>query len=167
MTVRQRTAIHEAGHVIVGRALGCRPAGASVTSVGADDARGRAWFTVGRERNTLNDIIDELAVDLAGHVAVAAAEGQDWRELPLNACHGLEEFEGQHNSRREIVEDVAYLLEPEYDHPAGAELAAMHWFDRALPKAAARAARILERDWAEVSRLADRLAAAGRVEFVA
>ena len=167
MTDRQRSALHEAGHVIVGRALGCAPTSATVETVGTS-ARGRAWFAVGRERRTLKEITDELAVDLAGATAVALAEGTDWSALRwLTSAHALEEFEGQYNSRREILEDVADIIRPTVDHDATAALEATYWYDRALPRAAARAARILERDWSDVLRLADRLDANGRVEFAA
>ena len=165
MTERQRTALHEAGHAVVARALG-----RSLDSVTLDElvaGRGGATYFDPRWRASLERISGELSITLAGRIAEAIADGEDWRILPLPAVFGLERISGACNSREDFVADVAALLRPDVDHDAAAQLHAGYWFERALTPAAAEAARILRRDWAEVTALAARLDRSGRVQFVA
>lgn len=167
MTPRERTAVHEAGHAVVARALGRKLDHMALEGVHVDEVRGYASYYEPRWRTSLERISGELSITLAGRIAEAISDGEDWQALPWTAVVGLEVQFGERNSRSDFCDDVAALIRPDVDHDATARLEASYWFDRALPEAAAQAGRILERSWSDVTALAARLERSGRVEFAA
>jgi hypothetical protein len=137
--------------------LGFAPTEATVYAA-ADGIHGRCWVGAKARRwNTLEAIQDDLTWRLAGRIGVAIAKGGDWRALSPAMILELETFAEEHD-RRDYDRAAARLLGSDFLLPG------CHWMDRALPKAAARAARILTEYWREVSTIAHELDRDGRYE---
>jgi hypothetical protein len=148
---RKVTALHEAGHAVVARAVGIRVFSAAIEAHG-ESGHIRREFGAG-----LVSLRASLAATLAGRLAEALAAGRDWRTVPLAAVLRLEE---RHFRYLDAVADA--LAAEGAEHP---RLAAYHWLDEAVPRAGAYAARILAAEWGDVLELAGELVERGEVEF--
>jgi hypothetical protein len=163
---RHKTALHEAGHAVVGQALGYRVGEVMLRSAES----GHCDVEMSPRGDTLTALERELSFVLAGRLAGAIAEGKSVRHLS--------------ETRRLLEEPAGYWLtgtldlesrssgmgSADYRKAAAAllgdgELAGYHWLDKALPAAAGEAVRILRERWDDVESLARRLDAEGKVEL--
>jgi hypothetical protein len=108
-------------------------------------------------RGTLNNVRRELTYTLAGWIAEKIAEGGGWRTLPLARVLSTESQDGRRMRVFNFASDVARLLGDDAD--------AHSFVNDAIPRAAERAACILEQRWGEVLDLAAQLFVDGQVEL--
>lgn len=146
--------LHEAAHAIVGRELGFEVHSVEVVgSVGLCHIR-----PIGRD--TLSDVERELAFVLAGWIGERIAEGGDWSTLPLNRVLATECQRGHRTRAHHYEADVTGLLDGDTER-------AHRFISDAIPRAAERAAAILEQRWGEVLDLAAQLMVDGEVNLQA
>jgi hypothetical protein len=158
----ERTAYHEAGHIAVAFAFGVRVTGATVQPDGNGQAR---FLSTMFHRRTLEHVRRDLALTLAGYIAAEMASGRDWRDLSLRELLRKEAAGGTETTGVDYHLAVASLLEEVGADPDTAADAAALWLRDELPTAAARAASILERSWAELAAFAHCLVNERHVEF--
>ena len=130
MTRRKLLAFHEAGHFVVGAALGYRPTHATIDGPD-DDPRGFCGFTRGR-RHGLDGIADDVALDLSGRLGEMLAAGENVRDLDdriLSAMLGLEEQHyledpGASTATRSTADGRSSVRRPRSSSPAAATIPA-------------------------------------------
>ena len=150
---RRRTAVHEAGHAIVARALGLN---VREVTVHGDGSGGICYADI-PACDSLEDVKRELSFELAGRLAVELERGNEVRDDALPAIIGSEanlDWPGR-SGMEGHRHTVAGLL--------GDELKAYRWLDTGLPTAAAETTTILIEEWPEVLALAERLLENGTV----
>jgi ATP-dependent Zn protease len=137
---REGTAFHEAGHAVVGAALGLTIRYASI--VPSDGYAGEVEF-----EDELTNPEDNLVLSLAGGFAVEMQEGQEWVDIEVSPTN----FYGPDWS--DISERVAELADGEPDEER-----------RVIYETAEKAGRILSKNWNSVRALAEALMANGHLE---
>jgi hypothetical protein len=149
-----RTGYHEAGHAIVGDALGVRPVRAHVN----EDGTGACFFDLPKH-DTHGTLNRNMAITLAGPIAAAKAEGKDWETLDLR---DLVDQEGATRDIRCDYAAFAFRKTTVFHDNDGlpfeqAVARAIRWADKELYYAAALAAHIIEERWDDVRDFASRM----------
>jgi hypothetical protein len=150
MDAREKLAVHEAGHAIVGRELGIDVLRVTVS----DGERGHCHYGQ-THTDTLSALRSRLTMSVAGKIAEEIAVGSDWRRLPLHAVRDLEptDYLGE-------VTNVFAARGDDYPR-----MSAYCWLDEATPAAGNRAALILNERWSDVLDLSARLLVDGEVDL--
>lgn len=166
VTKHRLTAIHEAGHAVVGQALGFMVNEVRIR----EGAGGGSCDTELPPRDSLDAIQRELSFVLAGRLAVALEQQEDLSRFsgrPLEGGLLLNTIELESSSvdgergtgmhYRHYAKAAGDLL--------GDELAGWHWLDKATERAANETIRILRERWDDVQGLAIRLDVRGEVDL--
>jgi hypothetical protein len=149
-----RAAIHEGGHAVVANTLGVPVVRAHVN----EDGNGACFLDL-PSNDTHGTFNRDMAITLAGAIAVARAEHKDWQTLDLRA---VVDREGTSRDLRCDYAQFAFRKTNVFHDNDGepyekAVARAIRWADRELFYAAALAAHIVEQRWDDVCEFASRL----------
>jgi hypothetical protein len=154
MNTQAWLAIHEAGHAVVADSLGVPVNRAHVT-----EDEGRCFLALPDDTHAVLNW--DMAITVAGAIAVAIATRKDWKSIDLRA---VLEREGRDKDLRSGCDTAGFAFRKTtvmHEHDGEdwpkAVASAIKWAEEELAFAGALAADILERRWDDVCEFAERL----------